>query len=52
MAKFAELLEIDKAKPGSIPVDVIIEASDMANKDEIIEKIQQQQQAVIQGMAK
>lgn len=55
MATLTELSEIGQQYPGSIPVEIFIEATDLPNKDEIKAKIQQnqamQQQVAMQGAA-
>lgn len=52
LANFMSLLELDKTRPGQIPLKTIIQASDMDQKERIIEDIeQQQQQSIMQGAA-
>ncbi|WP_440984914.1 hypothetical protein ACQHIH_16010 [Xanthomonas sontii] len=40
--QFQQLVELKKADPTSIPTEMIIQASSLRNKDQIIEKLQQQ----------
>jgi len=43
---FMQLIELDKAKGGQIPLKTLLEASDITNKDRIIEQVEQQSQVV------
>ncbi|WP_045769538.1 hypothetical protein [Xanthomonas albilineans] len=40
--QFQQLVELKKADPSSIPTEMIIQASSLRNKDQILEKMQQQ----------
>jgi hypothetical protein len=46
VAAFLELSEIAKMYPGAIPADIVIEASDIRNKDKVVEAVKAQQQAM------
>lgn len=48
-ANFEMLLDMAKLYGGIIPPDIVIDASDMSNKEEIIKRIQQQMQAQAQA---
>lgn len=45
-AHFTELSEIEKIRPGQLPLEVFIDASDIQNKEAIKEKIKEQAQSL------
>lgn len=42
--QFDGLVKIEQARPGTIPIDMIIEASSVPNKQEVLERVRQQQE--------
>jgi hypothetical protein len=46
MATFAEMVEINNAYPGIIGPEPLIKASDLANKEDVLQDIKQRQQAM------
>jgi hypothetical protein len=49
MANLTQLLQVEQLRPGTVPIDMIIDGTDLANKEELISRIKEQQQLMAQA---